>query len=100
MEGSKVFNYGNDSAFLHRLIMENYGLGSHNDKIFNWKYPKYSTIYSVHLPKSANKLIGMFLKKTLIKCPLSMLDAIPLLLGWREENAVKCDHLCMKVNLP
>ena len=59
--------------------MENYGLGSTGNTGINW---------------------DIFEKKPLITCPLSILDAIPLLLGWREENAVKCDHLCMKVNLP
>ena len=40
------------------LLVENYGLGTHSDKIyadkyFNWKYLKYPTIYWAHLSKSA-----------------------------------------------
>ena len=43
------------------LLMDNYGLGTHSDKMcadkyFNWKYLKYPSIYSAHLPKSANCL--------------------------------------------
>ena len=55
-------------------LMENHGLRTHSDKMYakssTGKYPKYPTIYSAHLPKSANCL-GYLGKKSSshVHCP-------------------------------
>ena len=75
-------------------LIKNHELGTHNDKMcakkFNWKY---LTIYSAHLPKSANYFWKKFLSH--VHCPWYIKwwkESIYQLFSWPKllQSDVKC----------
>ena len=63
------------------LLMENYGLGTHSDKMcadkyFNWKYVPQIPHNLFGPSAQIDQLFGIFLKKAFIRCLLFMISKI------------------------